>query len=182
MITCYVKNINSLNQKTYNNFIKYFPFHELSCSCGNFNCLTRHAYYTRYIKTVNGNTPISILRVKCNVCNATHAILISNIVPYSHILLDDHVRIIYAYENKSSFIDILNDAYIDESNIKYIIRQYISHFKQKILEHNLLFDQSLVLNCFKYFKCNFMQIKTAFKNLFIHPHNLPYLLNYSGVD
>ena len=116
MITCYVKDINSLNQKTYNNFIKYFPFHELSCSCGNFNCLTRHAYYTRYIKTVNGNTPISILRVKCNVCNATHEILISN--------------------------------------IKYIIRQYISHFKQKILEHNLLFDQSLVLNCFKYFTHN----------------------------
>ena len=105
MITCYFKDINSLNQNIYNNFIKYLLLHELPCSCGHFNWLNRHTYHIRFIKTVNGNTPISIFRVKCNVCNTTNAILLSNIVPYSQILLEEHVRIIYVYENKSSFED-----------------------------------------------------------------------------
>ncbi|WP_423236818.1 DUF6431 domain-containing protein [Clostridium butyricum] len=56
--------------------------------------LIKHAYYNRHIKTPNGIIMLKILRVKCKCCNRTHAIFPECIVPYSQVLLNDHISII----------------------------------------------------------------------------------------
>ena len=56
--------------------------------------LIKHAYYNRHIKTPNGIIELTILRVKCKCCNKTHAIFPTCIVPYSQVLLKDHLSIL----------------------------------------------------------------------------------------
>ena len=53
-----------------------------------------HGYYTRKIKTINGNIELVILRVRCKDCGRTHAVLISFIVPYQSIEMSVQIEII----------------------------------------------------------------------------------------
>ena len=134
--------------------------HTLTCSCGMSGQLIKHAYYDRHIKTPNGIIILKILRVKCKCCNKTHAIFPECIVPYSQILLNDHVSIIKAYNNGSSFDSImLSNEFIDESNIRYIIKQYRKHWKELIISFRISLDLSISKQCLRHFKRQFMQIK-----------------------
>jgi len=114
----------------------------------------------------------SIQRVKCNTCGKTHALLLSNIVPYSQVPLTEQLSIISASEMKqdpSSFLD--NNLLIDENNVKFIKRQYRFHWKQKLLSEgvSLLPAQQLVKQCFRFFSRQFMQIKRTPNILFLRP-------------
>lgn len=173
MITIISNKINTLNQISYNNFLQDIEMHQLSCSCGLSGCLIKHGYYSRYIKTSYGNIPLSILRVKCKHCGKTHAIFPVLIVPYSNILLNTHLSIITTYISKSSFEPIMMDnEYIDESNIKYIIRQFLRHWKERIAAFRFsVFDSLDILSkqCLNTFKRQFMQIKGTRNILFTKP-------------
>jgi len=163
MITIISNKINTLNQISYNNFLEDLEMNQLQCSCGLSGCLIKHGYYTRSIKTPHGIVQLSILRVKCKHCGKTHAIFPVLIVPYSRVLLNTHLSVITAYISKFSFEPIMMDnEYIDESNIKYIIRQFLRHWKERISAFNLsAFDsiEKLSMQCLNTFKRQFMQIK-----------------------
>ena len=160
MITNISIKIKYLSQKTYEEFINLIPFHKLTCSCGISCNLVKHAYYTRSIKTPNGLISLQILRVKCNCCGRTHAILPECIVPYSQVLLNDQIEIIAAYNNKEAFEPIMmSNLYIDEGNIKYIIKNYISHWREMLSAFFISMDENLSYTCLCSFKRQFMQIK-----------------------
>ena len=170
MITIITNKINTLNQISYNIFLENIEMHQLSCSCGLSGCLIKHGYYTRFIKTSHGIIQLSILRVKCKHCGKTHAIFPALIVPYSQVLLNTHLSIITAYISKSSFEPIMTaNEFIDESNIKYIIRQFIRHWKERIASFEFsVFDSLDILSkqCLNTFKRQFMQIKCTENILF----------------
>ena len=160
MITHLKIKIKSITQKNYNEFIENMDIHALTCSCGMSGQLIKHAYYDRHIKTPNGIITLKILRVKCKCCNKTHAIFPECIVPYSQVLLNDHISIIKSYNNGSSFEPIMiSNEFIDESNISYIIKQYLKHWKELIISFKISLDLSISKQCLSYFKRQFMQIK-----------------------
>lgn len=170
MITVISYEINTLDQISYDEFLNTISYHQLSCSCGLSGCLIRHGYYSRSIKTSRGITSLSILRVKCKHCGKTHAIFPLVIVPYSQMLLNDHISIIAAYTGKASFEPIMMaNEYIDESNIRHIIRQFLRHWKERIAAFGFFITgdkKALAEQCLRTFKRQFMQIKCTTNILF----------------
>ena len=92
-------------------------------------------------------------------------------VPYSQISLKDHVVIISAYEDDRPTAQRLNvlDA-VDESSFRYVIRQYLKHWKQKLLSERIpvLPVSGLVRSCFHIFSRQFMQIRCTPNLIFSH--------------
>ena len=174
MITIITDKSNTLNQISYNKFLDNINYHQLLCSCGMAGCLTKHGYYSRSIKTSDGIVILSILRVKCKHCGKTHAIFPHVIVPYSQILLREHISILTAYTNKTSFEFIMLDIIsIDESNIRYVISRYLSHWKEIITAFGFsIIDDILTISkqCLSIFKRQFMQIKCVTNILFSNNH------------
>ena len=110
---------------------------------GKIKSLTQKSYdkFIYNIDFSDGKTSIIILRVRCKSCGKTHAIFPECIVPYSQILLSDHISIINTYNSKASFEPImLANEFIDESNIFYIIKQYLEHWKERITSFKISLD------------------------------------------
>ena len=171
MITIFTEKINSFSQKDYQKdyckMIDELPFHKLSCACKQKGTLIRHGNYNRSIEASGNLIELSIIRVYCKSCKETHAILPSWIVPYSRILYRDHISIIYSYLNNLSFEPIMqSNLLIDEGNIRYIIRQYLSHWRERIASFCGAVDLSVTKFCFKHFSRQFMQIKSTANILF----------------
>ena len=169
MITLFVEENNTLTPHFYNIIINNLQFHQLSCSCGHSGCLSVHGYYNRYIKAPSGRLCFRICRVKCQCCGHTHAILLSSMVPYSQISLAEQVNIIHNYENSLPQDSVMNDnPSIDENCYRYIIRQYLNHWKQKLLSERIFLGSihTLTASCFSLFLRQFMQIKKTPNILF----------------
>lgn len=167
MITIFTKKSKSFSQEGYRKTINELPFHKLSCTCKQKGTLIKHGYYDRSIKVSRFLFKLSILRVYCKSCKKTHAILPSWIVPYSRVLYHDHISIIYSYLNNLSFEPIMqSNLLIDEGNIRYIIRQYLSHWRERIASFDGEVDLSVTKSCFKHFSRQFMQIKRTANILF----------------
>lgn len=162
MITLFVKESNPITPNFYNNLIANLPFHQLRCPCGHAGALSVHGYYYRHIKTSTGRLRFRICRVKCEACGKTHALLPSSFVPHSQIPLKDHIEIITAYESDAPTATILskNDS-ADESSFRYIIRQYLKYWKQKLISEKINIHpiSELIHSCFKCYSRQFMQIK-----------------------
>ena len=171
MITIFTDNCNPISQILYNNILYNLQFHQLSCSCGQSACLSIHGYYTRGIKIEDSLVPLRICRVKCSVCNRTHALLLSSIVPYSQISLQEQVDIISCYESNGDFSPVLNThPSIDESNLRYVTRQYLFHWLQRLLSMSIsISSKNLIPSCFSSFGRQFMQIKRTVNILFLRP-------------
>lgn len=169
MITLYVQENNPLTPNFYNNVIANLQFHQLRCSCGQAGCLSVHAYYHRYIKVQDGKLCFRICRVRCESCGKTHALLLSSMVPYSQISLKDQVSVIYAYEDERPTAEVLRNLdHIDESSFRYVIRQYLRHWKQRLLSERIPVCpvSGLVKSCFHTFCRQFMQIHCTTNLLF----------------
>jgi hypothetical protein len=54
---------------------------------------------------------------------------------------------------------MMSNLYIDESNIRYIIRQYLRYWKERITAFTLVLDDTISFYCLKILKRQFMQIK-----------------------
>lgn len=169
MITLNVIENNPLTPKFYNYIISNLQFHRLTCSCNHSACLSVHGYYHRFIKTPTGKLKFRICRVKCSLCGKTHAILLSSFVPYSQISLSEQVAIISSFESDSSFESVMvNNPSIDESNCRYVLKQFFSHWKERLLAYGISFRFSDLLHCFSFYKRQFMQIKSTPNILFLN--------------
>lgn len=183
MITFISKNFNTFDQKNnriqslYDNFIhRDVDFSIVTCSCGHDHCLTRHAYYTRTVKTMFGSFRIRILRVKCSLCNVTHAVMISCIIPYSQILLKQQMEIVT--HSLSSLDNLMIQYTIDEAHIRYIKKQYHTYWKSRLCHLTRIFHDQLSWYCFHHFKKQFMQIRFL-SNVPIFMDGSPYNFNTS---
>lgn len=171
MITLFVEENNPITPNFYNKVLHNLQFHQLTCPCGRSGCLSVHGYYHRHIKASSGTLLFRICRVRCACCGHTHAILLSSMVPYSRISLAVQVTIIKNHEASLSQDSLMSDnPSIDESNYRYIIRQYLLHWKQKLLSERIPFHSVSLLtaSCFSHFMCQFMQIKNVPNILFLN--------------
>lgn len=171
MITIFVEENNPLTSDFYNHLIDSLQFHRLTCTCGHSSCLSIHGYYTRSLKTPQGNCSLRICRVICSCCHRTHALLPSSLVPYSQISLKEHVDIISSHQDKDGWVSLMNrNPSIDESNCRHIIRSFRHHWKQRLLSERVsLCDRAaLIRNCFSAFARQFMQIHRTPNILFIN--------------
>ncbi len=152
MITVFIENCKYITQEIYDSYILELDIHQLTCSCGISGHLIRHAYYTRYLKIPEEKVELRILRLRCKICEKTHALLPSEIVPYSQTQLSDQIKIIEAYESQEPLNHIMeNNPSIDESNLGYIIRNYLRNWKERIKSISLSVTDDffkLVTQCF----------------------------------
>lgn len=171
MITLFVEENNPITPNFYNDVISNLQFHRLKCSCGMAGGLSVHAYYHRNIKAAGGKLRFRICRVKCQSCGKTHALLLSSMVPYSQISLSDQIAIIDASESSKPTASILNHLdSVDESNVRYVICQYKTYWKQRILSEHISLHPVVdtIKNSFLHFARQFMQIHCTPNLLFSH--------------
>ena len=132
----------------------------MECPCGCVGHLIRYGYYQRDVKVLSRRIRLKIVRVMCTACHHTHALLLSVIVPYSQILLDDQKEIIFAYSSKTSMEPIMQkNLFIDENTIKYIIRQFRKHCQQRLASIPCSLKDDLIIPCFANYSRQFMQIR-----------------------
>lgn len=170
MITVFVDNYNPISQDFYDSVLNSIQFHRLTCPCGHSACLTIHGYYSRRVKTSDGDFSLRICRVYCSCCHHTHAVLLSSLVPYSQVSLSGHIEILSAYENGMQPDTLMEqNPSIDESNCRYIIRKYLLYWKQRLLSAQLLLSSTaLIARCFSCFFKQFMQIRCTPNILFMN--------------
>lgn len=168
MITIFVDSCNPISQKKYDVIISSLQLHQLSCPC----CgkAARMAFYGRYARSVKQDgelVELRICRVICSECGSTHALLLSEIVPYSRTLLEDQADII----SGSPAAVMERNPLIDESCVRSILRQFKRHWEQPLLatETPLHPIRSLVTACFSFRNRQFMQIKRTPNILFPGP-------------
>lgn len=178
MITIKCNNFKPISQTSYNKLIFSLSIHNLTCTCGMSGHMIKHAHYNRSVKSCCEKVVLRILRVKCKHCGKTHALLPSQLIPYSQISLDDTVAIIKAWKaldkNKLSLksYDVImsSNLLIDFSNVKYIIKKFLLNWSERLMTYNICLDSDLVRNCFKCFNRQFMQIKRTSNILFYTTH------------
>lgn len=171
MITLKVEIDNPITPDFYNNLIANLQFHRLTCTCGHSACLSVHGYYNRSLKTPEGKATFHICRVICACCGHTHALLLSSFVPYSQISLAEQAQIITLYESNDSLDSLMvENPSVDENNCHYVIRQYLRHWKQKLLSEKIFLSpiSQLISNCFATFFRQFMQIRCTPNILFVN--------------
>ena len=82
-------------------------------------------------------------------------------VPYSQISLKDQISVIDAFENDLPTAEGLRNLdSVDESSIRYVIRQYLKHWKQRLLSERISIHpvSELTGSCLHAFCRQFMQI------------------------
>ena len=172
MITLSTDKFNHISQKIYDTLVSSVDFFKLTCVCGLSGCLISHGSYKRYVKINGAKTVLCISRVKCNICGKTHALLLSSMVPYSQILLHEHIKIIAAHTDpvKRSLV-MEHNPELDENDLYHVMSQYRRHWEQRLFSHGIGFDSvsHLVYQCFSLFHRQFMQIKNTPNILYLKP-------------
>lgn len=172
MITIKTENDKLISQDFYNKTIDSLDLNLIPCTCGHSGCLIRYGSYKRNIQLKDELVTLTVVRVYCTVCGHTHALLLSSMVPYSQIPLDIQAAAIHACESGHTLEHILtNQCFIDENNLKAIIRSYRLHWKERLRSAGIsLFEStSLITGCFLHFSRQFMQIKSTVNKLFLLP-------------
>ncbi len=167
MITVLVQDSNHFSQDFYDQVIAGIQLHSVECTCGRKGCLIRYGHYTRTVKYRSESVRISVQRVMCTECHTTHALLLSMIVPYSQILLEDQQEILEDVSRGESPDAVMDrNILIDENNVKYIIRQFRKHWKQRLLSIGKSLQDSLTVPCLQTFFRQFMQIHRTRNQLY----------------
>ena len=171
MITISTENLNLISQDFYNDVVSSLDLTLVPCTCGQIGNLIRHGSYKRRFQLYDQILTITIVRVFCNVCRHTHALLLSSMVPYSQIPLQTQFDAIQSMEHpkkRSAFLD--EHCFIDENNIHYVFRNYKRCWYQRLLSCSISCSclPLLIQHCFSFFSRQFMQIKCT-RNLLFQP-------------
>ena len=172
MITIETENYNYISQDFYNKTIHSINLNQVSCTCGLSGCLTFYGSYKRKVQLHDEVLILTVARVYCSACGHTHALLLSSIVPYSHIPVAVQADAIIAAEQGTSIGSVLeNQCCVDESNLRSVIHTYRLHWKERLLSESIPVDplHLLIRKCFSCFSRTFMQIKTTRNKLFLLP-------------
>lgn len=172
MITIETENYNLISQDFYDKTINSIDLTLIPCTCGHSGCLIRHGSYKRRIQLTDQILTLTIVRVFCNVCGHTHALLLSSMVPYSQIPLHTQYDAVLAFEEHGDLSSVLTKhCFVDENNLRSILRNYRHCWQQRLLSFSLQLPSlsSLVQECFSLFSRQFMQIKRTWNHLFILP-------------
>jgi len=162
-------------QDAYARILKALFLPDIPCSCGHKGCLVSFGTYTRFVKFNSVKVMLTVKRVRCKECGRTHAILPSELVPYSQIGLRDQQNIISAScDNTNDHSSVMNsNNLIDESNVRHIIRQFRQYWLDRLVSMSMsVLDDLLISNCFKHYHLQFMQVHRTPNVLFISNINI----------
>lgn len=168
MITVIVQDYNQFSQDFYDSIVNSLQLHRLTCSCGRSGCLVIHGYYKRQVHSADGSFTLRIQRLRCSECSRTHAILLSSIVPYQQLSLEDQRLIVQAFEEHSDPLAVCTpQGSIDENNVKSVILRYRRHWQERLRAEKIPLNPvtDLVMRCFARYFSQFLQIRRS-KNLF----------------
>lgn len=90
--------------------------------------MTFYGGYTRSVKQDGELVKLRIRRVVCSECGSTHALLLSEIVPYSRTLLADQADII----SGCPVAVMERNPLLDENCVHSILRQFKKHWEQTL--------------------------------------------------
>ena len=160
MLTVLTQKCNTFSQDFYDRIVNSINFFSVSCRCGHTGCLTRHGYYKRSFRFKSHKYTIFVLRVKCSQCGRTHAVLLSAMVPYSQIPLEDQISVIDAFESGGDIMSVTEENYLIEPQEVYnIVHKYIKFWKQRLLSEAIKLTESITRDCYAAFSMQFMQIR-----------------------
>lgn len=162
MITVKQNFCKMFSKEKYSLLVNSIDFNTVECSCGHRGCLVRHGYYTRTLKLATGTIKITILRVKCNVCGRTHAVLPDNIIPYSQIPIDIQKSFLVCHIGDKTIQEIMDsnpditeeDYYRSRKKYRYFWKERLASIFHSV--HERISD--LIPCCFRFFGRQFMQI------------------------
>ncbi|MDR0300249.1 MAG: DUF6431 domain-containing protein [Streptococcaceae bacterium] len=161
-------------QKCYDKFVDSLECVQLKCSnsdCGVSGQIIKHAYYRRNVKLGSGKTILKVLRVICKKCETTHAILPDWLVPYSQVLLEDHLEILQNYvKGNTPNTTKPSNPEVDVRTAYYIIKDYRDNWQENLRSIStsvFIGKKELILKCFSEYKFQFMQIKKTKNSLFL---------------
>lgn len=170
MITVLFPSDKPFSDVLYYTFLQNLNLFLIECTCHKKGCLIFYGWYTRKVKLPTELLTLSVQRVRCKECGKTHALIPSLLVPYSQITLKDQQDILILAENGLPPADVMErNTLIDENHVRYIIRQYKKHWKERLLSISLAIRDSLVIPCLSAFSRQFMQIHKTPNILFKPP-------------
>ena len=98
-------------QNQYNKLISNIDFSKICCSCDH-HVWKQHCRYKRYVDFFGVKIKILIVRIRCEHCGKTHAVLFQNMIPFSSI-------------NQNEAISIINHSlYVETSYLAFLIRKF----------------------------------------------------------
>ena len=166
-----IKDCNDFSQDFYDSVVKNIQLHMVECPCGKSGCQILYGHYGRKVKFMSELVTLLIQRVFCKECLHTHALLLSGMVPYSQVPLEDQQEIIDCCEDQRPVEHVLQRNYlIDESNVKHVIRQYRRHWKQRLASIGATIKDALPVPCLSAYLRQFMQIHST-RNILFSPTN-----------
>lgn len=173
MITLFSNECKSISQKSYNRIIDQVPIHRIQCTCGCRGSLVRHGFYHRMIKSTAGTLRLKVLRLRCNTCGITHALLPLEVVPYSQVSLTCQIAIL-RYRISSPEMEQMRNANpdLDESCISRIRRKFRKHWAERLRAERLVVQmelRQLVKACFAAYGKQFLQIRAGINLPFYIP-------------
>lgn len=174
MITLIVEGCNDLNQEIYDKILDLLPLYQIRCVCGQVGYLVHHAYYNRKVKRRKETIDLCVLRVKCQSCGRTHAILTDQIVPYEQVAVDIQQDMILHSIWSPEIQQLLEDnPQITESDVAAVKRRFRKHWKERLAAMGKEITDSisdLIRTAFAYFHRQFMQIRSGINlgNFAIH--------------
>ena len=172
MITVFTKNCKKISQKIYDDIIGSLPAVSLTCPCGCSGCLTEHGSYNRHVKEPEGKILLTVRRVLRTVCGATHALLLSSVVPYSQVPLRDHAAIAEAHETDGNPADVMDgNPELSPGQVFYILSLYLRYRRERLKAEHIPLSSlhALTDGCFAAYSRPFMQIKKTVNILFVPP-------------
>lgn len=134
MIALMNQSFKIMTQSYYDNLTKKFLECIFHACCPNKDCqcigqLSIHAYYNRYYGNGSKQILLRVLRVRCESCNTTHAILPVEIITYQHIPMVDACRACYEkLVRECSFNSVSRRLDIQTKSLKRLVKQFTQEY------------------------------------------------------
>ncbi|MCD8295320.1 MAG: DUF6431 domain-containing protein, partial [Clostridia bacterium] len=167
MITVFTNECNDFSQEKYNAMVNALPLDEIECTCGCTGCLIKYGHYTRKVRYRGALFVLVIQRVYCKHCHKTHAIMFSEIVPYSQIPLADQQDILRCAAKGQSAAPVLDrNLLLFDNDVKHVIHQYKENWERRLLSIGKTLEDKLIAPCLNAFSMQFMQVRQTLNQLY----------------
>lgn len=161
MIICQCHTVNDLSQVYYDQVVLGLDRSLIQCpDCKQLGFYV-NSYYEHSFKLAGSpdKTVILIMQVICKTCGKTHAVLLSSMIPWSQISLQDTL-IILKLEPSSPGTE--NNPLISHEDRVRLRRAFRLFWKERLKAFNISIDDSLSNTCIFHHHRQFMQIHCGY--------------------
>lgn len=153
--------VNVLSQDYYDRIVLELDRSLIQCPDCNQLGFYVNSYYERSFKLAGSpnKTRILIMQVICKSCGKTHAILLSCMIPWSQISLQDTLIILRLEPSSPDYDDNPLISHEDRVRIRKAFRLF---WKERLMAFRISIDEALSENCIFYHHRQFMQIHCGY--------------------